>query len=92
MSRQDKGNPILKVSDLHVSYGKIAALKGISFEVYPGEIVSILGANGAGKTTTFYMTTGLIAPYEGRIFLNDLDITKYPVYKRAQNGIGYLAQ
>ena len=55
-------------------------------------IVGLLGPNGAGKTTTFYMTTGLITPNEGRIFLNDTDITQYPVYKRAQNGIGYLAQ
>ena len=52
----------------------------------------MLGPNGAGKTTSFYMTVGLITPNEGRIFLNDLDITKYPVYKRAQTGIGYLAQ
>lgn len=57
-----------------------------------GEIVGLLGPNGAGKTTSFYMTTGLIVPNEGHIFLNDLDITSYPVYKRAQNGIGYLAQ
>lgn len=57
-----------------------------------GEIVGLLGPNGAGKTTTFYMTVGLITPNEGQIFLNDLNITKYPVYKRAQNGIGYLAQ
>ena len=57
-----------------------------------GEIVGLLGPNGAGKTTTFYMTVGLVQPNEGRIFLNNLDITKYPVYKRAQNGIGYLAQ
>ena len=60
--------------------------------VTQGEIVGLLGPNGAGKTTTFYMTTGLIAPYEGKIFLNDVDITKFPVYKRAQYGIGYLAQ
>ena len=57
-----------------------------------GEIVGLLGPNGAGKTTTFYMTTGLITPNEGRIFLNDQDITKAPVYKRARLGIGYLAQ
>lgn len=57
-----------------------------------GEIVGLLGPNGAGKTTSFYMTTGLIVPNEGHIYLNDKDITSYPVYKRAQNGIGYLAQ
>jgi lipopolysaccharide export system ATP-binding protein len=60
--------------------------------VKQGEIVGLLGPNGAGKTTTFYMTTGLVTPNEGKIFLNDVEITKYPVYKRAQSGIGYLAQ
>lgn len=64
----------------------------VSIDVTQGEIVGLLGPNGAGKTTTFYMTVGLITPNEGEIFLNDLNITKYPVYKRAQNGIGYLAQ
>jgi lipopolysaccharide export system ATP-binding protein len=64
----------------------------VSFDVKQGEIVGLLGPNGAGKTTSFYMTTGLIVPNEGHIYLNDLDITGYPVYKRAQNGIGYLAQ
>ena len=64
----------------------------VSIDVKQGEIVGLLGPNGAGKTTSFYMTVGLITPNEGRIFLNDLDITKYPVYKRAQAGIGYLAQ
>lgn len=64
----------------------------VSFDVKQGEIVGLLGPNGAGKTTSFYMTVGLITPNEGRIFLDDLDITKYPVYKRAQTGIGYLAQ
>ena len=57
-----------------------------------GEIVGLLGPNGAGKTTTFYMTVGLVTPNEGKIFLNDMEITKFPVYKRARNGIGYLAQ
>lgn len=64
----------------------------VSINVRQGEIVGLLGPNGAGKTTTFYMTTGLITPNEGRIFLNDLDITSFPVYRRAQYGIGYLAQ
>lgn len=64
----------------------------VSIEVSQGEIVGLLGPNGAGKTTTFYMTTGLVTPNSGKIFLNDTDITKYPVYKRAQIGIGYLAQ
>ncbi len=64
----------------------------VSIHVEQGEIVGLLGPNGAGKTTTFYMTTGLVIPNSGKIFLNDVEITKYPVYKRAQHGIGYLAQ
>jgi lipopolysaccharide export system ATP-binding protein len=64
----------------------------VSIEVRQGEIVGLLGPNGAGKTTTFYMTTGLVVPNSGKIFLNEQEITKYPVYKRAQAGIGYLAQ
>ena len=83
---------LLKVEDLEVYYGVIRALKGISFEVKRGEIVSLIGANGAGKTTTFYMTTGLVAANNGKIFLNDQDITSYPMYKRAKMGIGYLPQ
>ena len=67
-------------------------VKRVSVEVQQGEIVGLLGPNGAGKTTTFYMTVGLISPNEGHIFLNDKDITKEPVYKRAKRGIGYLAQ
>ena len=67
-------------------------VKRVSVEVQQGEIVGLLGPNGAGKTTTFYMTVGLISPNEGHIFLNDRDITKEPVYKRAKRGIGYLAQ
>jgi lipopolysaccharide export system ATP-binding protein len=64
----------------------------VSIEVKQGEIVGLLGPNGAGKTTTFYMTVGLIRPDEGRVFINDLDITKLPMYKRAEMGIGYLPQ
>ena len=67
-------------------------VKGISLEVNQGEIVGLLGPNGAGKTTCFYMIVGLIKPNGGKIFLDDTEITKYPMYKRAQNGIGYLAQ
>ncbi len=83
---------ILRTDNLVKKYGKRTVVNHVSINVTQGEIVGLLGPNGAGKTTTFYMTTGLITPNEGRIFLNDLDITKYPVYKRAQNGIGYLAQ
>src|SRR5574344_1668265 len=73
-------------------YGKRTVVNNVSFNVKQGEIVGLLGPNGAGKTTSFYMTTGLIVPDGGKIFLDDMDITTYPVYKRARNGIGYLAQ
>jgi len=73
-------------------YGKRTVVKGVSIEVNQGEIVGLLGPNGAGKTTTFYMMLGLIAPNEGRIFLDDKEITREPIYKRARRGIGYLAQ
>lgn len=83
---------VLRTDNLVKKYGKRTVVNHVSIDVTQGEIVGLLGPNGAGKTTTFYMTVGLIQPNEGRIFLNDLDITKYPVYRRAQNGIGYLAQ
>lgn len=83
---------ILRTDNLVKKYGKRTVVNHVSIDVTQGEIVGLLGPNGAGKTTTFYMTVGLIQPNEGRIFLDDLDITKYPVYRRAQNGIGYLAQ
>lgn len=90
-----KGTPdkmVLRTDNLVKKYGKRTVANHVSINVTQGEIVGLLGPNGAGKTTTFYMTVGLIAPNEGQIFINDLNITKYPVYKRAQNGIGYLAQ
>ncbi len=83
---------VLRAQDLVKKYGKRTVVNHASFDVKQGEIVGLLGPNGAGKTTSFYMTTGLVVPNEGHIFLNDLEITNYPVYKRAQNGIGYLAQ
>ncbi len=83
---------VLRTENLVKKYGKRTVVNHVSIDVTQGEIVGLLGPNGAGKTTTFYMTVGLVQPNEGRIFLNNLDITKYPVYKRAQNGIGYLAQ
>ncbi len=73
-------------------YGKRTVVKGVSIEVNRGEIVGLLGPNGAGKTTTFYMIVGLIKGNSGKIFLDDIEITSYPMYKRAQLGIGYLAQ
>jgi len=90
-----KGTPdkmVLRTDNLVKKYGKRTVANHVSINVTQGEIVGLLGPNGAGKTTTFYMTVGLITPNEGQIFINDLNITKYPVYKRAQNGIGYLAQ
>ena len=82
----------LRTDNLVKRYHTRTVVKRVSVEVQQGEIVGLLGPNGAGKTTTFYMTVGLISPNEGHIFLNDKDITKEPVYKRAKRGIGYLAQ
>ena len=83
---------VLRTEGLVKRYGKRTVVNHVSINVKQGEIVGLLGPNGAGKTTTFYMTTGLITPNEGKIFLNTKDITSFPVYKRAQLGIGYLAQ
>jgi len=82
----------LRAEEIIKSYKGRPVVKGISLEVNRGEIVGLLGPNGAGKTTSFYMIVGLIKPNGGKIFLDNTDITKYPMYKRAQNGIGYLAQ
>ncbi len=83
---------VLRTENLVKKYRQRTVVNHVSIDVTQGEIVGLLGPNGAGKTTTFYMTTGLITPNEGQIYLNNKNITKYPVYKRAQNGIGYLAQ
>ena len=83
---------VLRTEGLVKRYGKRTVVNNVSFDVKQGEIVGLLGPNGAGKTTSFYMTTGLVVPNGGRIFLNDEEITKFPVYKRARAGIGYLAQ
>jgi len=88
----EEAKMVLRTDNLVKKYGKRTVANHVSIDVTQGEIVGLLGPNGAGKTTTFYMTTGLITPNEGRIFLNDRDITKFPVYKRAKAGIGYLAQ
>lgn len=85
-------NLILRSEGLVKTYGKRTVVNNVSFDVHQGEIVGLLGPNGAGKTTSFYMTTGLVVPNSGRIFIGDLEITNFPVYKRARNGIGYLAQ
>ncbi len=82
----------LRAEGLLKRYGKRTVVNDVSINVRQGEIVGLLGPNGAGKTTSFYMTTGLIVPNAGHIYLDDLEITDYPVYKRARAGIGYLAQ
>ncbi len=83
---------VLRTENLVKKYGKRTVANKVTIDVTQGEIVGLLGPNGAGKTTTFYMTVGLIKPNEGKVFLDDHDITGYPVYKRAQFGIGYLPQ
>ena len=82
----------LNVEKIEKAYKGRKVVKGISLEVSQGEIVGLLGPNGAGKTTSFYMIVGLIKPNNGSIFLNNKEITKLPMYKRAQKGIGYLAK
>ena len=81
-----------RAEKIEKAYKGRKVVKGISLEVSRGEIVGLLGPNGAGKTTSFYMIVGLIKPNSGAIFLEDTEITKFPMYKRAQKGIGYLAQ
>ena len=83
---------ILRAEGLVKRYGKRTVVNDVSINVEQGEIVGLLGPNGAGKTTSFYMTTGLIVPNAGHIFIDDHEVTDYPVYKRARAGIGYLPQ
>ncbi len=83
---------ILRTDNLVKIYNNRSVVKGVSVEVKQGEIVGLLGPNGAGKTTTFYMIVGLIKPFSGQVYLGDEEITQFPMYKRAQLGIGYLAQ
>ena len=85
-------NLTIQTKNLVKSYGSRTVVKNVSFNVSQGEIVGLLGPNGAGKTTSFYQVVGLIKPDSGEVFLNDLNITKLPMYKRAQMGIGYLPQ
>jgi lipopolysaccharide export system ATP-binding protein len=82
----------LKAQSIEKSYRGRKVVSGISLEVNQGEIVGLLGPNGAGKTTSFYMIVGLVKPNGGNIYLDETEITSYPMYQRAQNGIGYLAQ
>lgn len=88
----DQEHMVLRTEKLVKIYGSRRVVDGPSIQVQQGEIVGLLGPNGAGKTTTFYMTVGLIEPNEGHVYLDDKEITGYPVYKRAQLGVGYLAQ
>ena len=83
---------ILRADNIIKYYGKRAVVDGVSVELKQGEIVGLLGPNGAGKTTSFYMMVGLVKPHAGNVYLDDINITKLPMYKRAQMGIGYLAQ
>ena len=88
----EENSIVLRSEGLIKRYGKRTVVNDVSFNVRQGEIVGLLGPNGAGKTTSFYMTTGLIVPNGGHIYLGDEEVTSYPVYKRARAGIGYLAQ
>jgi lipopolysaccharide export system ATP-binding protein len=83
---------LLHTEEIRKSYKGRKVVDGVTVTVNQGEIVGLLGPNGAGKTTSFYMTVGLVKPDSGKVFLDDLDITNYPMYKRAQLGIGYLPQ
>lgn len=87
-----EGNAVLRSEGLVKRYGKRTVVNDVSINVKQGEIVGLLGPNGAGKTTSFYMTTGLVVPNEGHIYIDDQEITDYPVYKRARAGVGYLPQ
>jgi len=83
---------ILRADNIVKKYGKRTVVKGVSFDVNQGEIVGLLGPNGAGKTTSFYQVVGLVQPNSGAVYLDDENITKLPMYKRAKMGIGYLPQ
>ena len=90
--RPEGEGSVLHTENLVKRYGKRTVANGVSINVRQREIVGLLGPNGAGKTTSFYMTTGLVVPNEGHVYIDDKEITKYPVYKRAKAGIGYLPQ
>ncbi len=91
-SDETQPQSVLKAEGLIKKYGKRTVVNDVSINVKQGEIVGLLGPNGAGKTTSFYMTTGLIIPNAGHIYIDNHEVTDYPVYKRAKSGIGYLPQ
>jgi lipopolysaccharide export system ATP-binding protein len=82
----------LKIENISKKYGGRKVVQGASFEIQAGQVVGLLGPNGAGKTTSFYMVVGLVQPDSGKIYFNNLDITNFPMYKRARSGLSYLAQ
>lgn len=92
MARRGNDDAVLRAENLKKAYGKKVVVRGVSLELAKGEIVGLLGPNGAGKTTTFYIMTGRIKPNDGQVFLKGTDITDFPMYRRAREGIGYLAQ
>ena len=92
MTNKQEEQLVLRTEGLVKIYGKRTVVNDVSFDVRQGEIVGLLGPNGAGKTTSFYMTTGLVVPNGGHVYLGDEEVTDYPVYRRARAGIGYLAQ
>ncbi|MDD6553499.1 MAG: LPS export ABC transporter ATP-binding protein [Prevotellaceae bacterium] len=89
---ENENHSILRTEGLVKRYGKRTVANHVTINVRQGEIVGLLGPNGAGKTTSFYMTTGLVVPNEGHVYIDDKEITSFPVYKRARAGIGYLPQ
>ena len=91
-TNKQKEQLVLRTEGLVKIYGKRTVVNDVSFNVRQGEIVGLLGPNGAGKTTSFYMTTGLVVPNGGHVYLGEEEVTNYPVYRRARAGIGYLAQ
>lgn len=92
MNKEKLNSPLLRVENLTKSFYGRFVVNGLTFHIYPGSIVGLLGPNGAGKTTAFYMTMGLLQPTAGSVFFQDQDISSMPVHKRAQLGMGYLAQ
>ena len=89
---REEHRAVLRAEGLVKRYGKRTVVNDVNFNVRQGEIVGLLGPNGAGKTTSFYMTTGLVVPNGGHVYIDDVEITDYPVYKHARAGVGYLPQ